>query len=224
MKSSNPSSKQPVQGAARHVSESSNSSSAGTRSNASLRDEAERIQQDLDIVAAVRRSEAGGLADLAERMECVPRILAAHNAKLGRPLGADELADLAQDTLLIILRKLQDFEGRSSLEGWAYRICYFELMNRARRKRREQRPKRELEAEGEEVGALVAPDPWRYEHLHRAIDRLPGEEATVVRLKHFQELTFDEIAVALSAPSSTVKARYYRGMETLRQDVALAQE
>ena len=39
----------------------------------------------------------------------------------------------------------------------------------------------------------------------------------MIRLKHFQELTFEEISSRLSIPANTAKTKYYRGLEKLRE-------
>ena len=90
-------------------------------------------------MAAVLRGVPGSLDQLVGRMECVPRFLASLNGRLGRPLGTHDLADLAQDTLVVIWEKLETFEGRATLESWTYRFCYLELMNSVRRKGRRRR-------------------------------------------------------------------------------------
>jgi len=47
-------------------------------------------------------------------------------------------------------------------------------------------------------------------HVRRAIDALPPEEATVVRLQHLDGLTQTEIAAQLGVPLGTVKSRSHR--------------
>jgi RNA polymerase sigma-70 factor (ECF subfamily) len=47
-------------------------------------------------------------------------------------------------------------------------------------------------------------------HVRRAIDALPPDEATVVRLQHLDGLTQTEIADQLGVPLGTVKSRSHR--------------
>ena len=49
-----------------------------------------------------------------------------------------------------------------------------------------------------------------------ALVRLPPDHQAVIELKFFQELTFEEIAVILEAPLSTIKSRLYAGLEMLK--------
>jgi RNA polymerase sigma-70 factor (ECF subfamily) len=148
---------------------------------------------------------------LLERLRCVPRMLAAKNAQHGRVLDDVELEDLAQETILTIWRKRQEYTGRSSIETWIYPFCYHHLMNRLRR--RFHRP-RTLPLEA----AQAVPDRPRpdYGFVYRALAAVGPPEEDVLRLKHFEQLTFQEIGGLLGISPSTAKSRYYHGLERLR--------
>lgn len=157
-----------------------------------------------------------------ECLQCVPRILAAHNARLGHPLRRDDLADVVQDVSLLILRKLPAYAGHAPLVGWIYRLCCFELMNAMRRRVRQRRRFAAAEV------AEDIPDPtidresqaWiERDRLLRAIERVGGVEADLLILKHFEDLTFAEIGRVLDLSPNTVKTRYYRGLTQLEQIV-----
>lgn len=161
---------------------------------------------------------------LGERLRCVPRILAALNAKRGRPLDEHDLADVVQDTLLVVWRKLDLYDGRVGLEGYVFRICTYELMNGIRRRRR-QLPALDL-AECLE-GDAAAADGWERwierEAIDRAIDRVGGVEAETMRLKHWEGLTFEEMAVRMGTSTASAKDRYYRGLIRLTEIMQSAQ-
>lgn len=156
--------------------------------------------------AAARRT-------FTERMGCVPRFLAAKNANLRRPLTKEDLEDLSQVTLLSIWKRLESYQGISSLESWAYRFCHLSLCNHLRTQGR--RPTHVTEATDGMVGD--APEPTLdHEKIYGAIDQVGAGEARVIRLKHFEQLTFDEIGERLRIPSGTAKTRYYSALERLR--------
>jgi RNA polymerase sigma-70 factor (ECF subfamily) len=185
------------------------------------------FEADLELVRRVLSGGSGGaqaLESFIERMRCVPRMLAAKNARLGHLLGAEELEDLAQDTLVSIWRRLDSFAGLATLETWAYTFCQLELANRLRARERRQRGvggARELGHEAWVDGGEPRHDVLRtafdYEHLHLAIERVGADDADVLRLKHFEELTFDEIGARLAISPNTAKTRYYRGIDRLRE-------
>lgn len=146
-----------------------------------------------------------------ERLRCVPRMLAAKNAQLGRVLDDGELEDLAQETLLTIWRKRGEYTGRSSLETWIYPFCYHHLMNRLRR--RYHRPRIVSLEAAHSVASRAEPD---FGFVYRALAAVGPPEEDVLRLKHFEQLTFAEIGVVLEISPNTAKSRYYHGLERLR--------
>jgi len=172
---------------------------------------------DLALVRGTLAGEPESVERFVRRMNCVPMILASQNSKLGRALSPVEIQDLAQDALLTIWKKLDTFGGLSGLETWVYRICCLELLNAIRSQRRRRR----VATLDEEPAAAPAidqrPNLLEYEHVHRGLERIEPPEADVIRLKHFQGLSFEEIAVRLSIPANTSKTRYYRGLKKLEE-------
>lgn len=55
------------------------------------------------------------------------------------------------------------------------------------------------------------------ERLNGLLDKLPGREAEVIRMRVMDELSFVEICQIISTPESTVKSRFKSGMEKLRK-------
>jgi RNA polymerase sigma-70 factor (ECF subfamily) len=171
-------------------------------------------EPDAELVRAVLARDSGAFERLVERMACLPRILDGLNARLGRPLSDHDLADVAQDTLVLLWRKLDAFNGSASLETWVFGIARFELMNavrKSRRRRTSELPEPDLhEAPDEE-----ALHPLDHEFVQRELAALDGAEAVVIRMKHFDDLTFEEIGARLGYSINTVKTRYYRGISRL---------
>lgn len=157
-------------------------------------------------------TDAQSRSDLIERLRCVPRILSAKNALLSRPLGRADLEDLAQETVMLVWSKRGEFEGRSSIETWVYPFCYHALMNRLRAKVRSPRTGTELP----ELEPQQTTEERDFTHVHAAIARLEPDEEQLVRLKHFDDMTFQEIGEKLSVSPNTIKARYYRAIGRLR--------
>ena len=154
---------------------------------------------------------------LAERLLAVPRILNAINARMGKPLSEHDVADLSQDTVVIVLRKLRQETPIEELEGWIYRVCSLEIMNALRRKRRQPQllPDNVLP----EPRTRLRDDPrqtWDFEDVDGGLRVLPADEAIVIRLKFFGDNTFNQIAARLEISQGTVKAQFYRGLMKLQ--------
>lgn len=152
--------------------------------------------------------------ELAERLGCVPAMVRAQNVRCGSRLSEDEIEDVVQDTLSALWVKLATFEGRSRLESWAYRFTSNELLKARERRRRADR---QSEIDPDAMPGEPAPDePVADVHLQACLERLTHDYAVVVRMKHYDELTFEQISARVGASSNTVKARYYRGLARLK--------
>ena len=191
-------------------------------------------EQDLDLARRVLDRDQAALQALLDRLQCVPRILAARNRMLGRPLSNDELADLAQDVVASALRKLDTFEGRAALETWLYRIASWELMNRIRRRQRRRGVVKEADALEDFEPASSGPGPAELaeeadaarlrQRLHAELERLSPADQELVRLKHYEDLSFTQLGERLGSSPNTLKARYYRAMSKLRTLLAPLRE
>ncbi len=158
---------------------------------------------------------------LGARLRCVPRILAVQNARLGGRLSPEDLADLTQDVFIILWRKLSEFTPDTSFKSWVYRICFLEMMNHLRKRRRQLRlidevARKKNEEAHEAESRPQVPHQERFERLYLGLGCLEAEEVEVIRLRHFEGRTFHEVAERLTVPLGTTKTRYYRGLTKLR--------
>ncbi|NOT31377.1 MAG: RNA polymerase sigma factor [Planctomycetes bacterium] len=147
-------------------------------------------------------------------MACVPKYLAVMNARMGRPFTDDALEDLAQETLVEIWRRLDTYAGLASLKTWAYRFSQLVLSSRLRSTHRRPRSLG-MGSSSEAVPALTAE--LDYEHVYRALGKLDSLGARIVQMKHFDQLTFEEIAPRLRMPPSSAKTHYQRALVRLRE-------
>ncbi len=155
--------------------------------------------------------------ELFRRIQFVGRLLQARNNRMGRPLDSAELEDLVQDILLVAWNKIASFPPEATIEAWAYRIAAFELLNALRRKGRRSRFV-DIEAVQEpESRPSVRAELLEGRGLGRFLRHLAEREAEIVRLRHVEGLTFQELAGALEISASSAKTHYYRGLEKLRQ-------
>jgi RNA polymerase sigma-70 factor (ECF subfamily) len=150
-------------------------------------------------------------------LRCVPVFVSSRNARLGGPLGQNDLDDLVQDVVINVWRKIDRYRGEAPLEGWIYQFCLLEMKTFMRRKRNSESRSQNLDAYASEMAAENAPADDYYEDVYSGLDRLDREYAEVIRLKHFSHMTFEEIAQELKISANTVKTRYYRGLVKLKK-------
>lgn len=170
---------------------------------------------DLELVRRARAGDSQAVERFVQRMRCIPRLLAAKNARTGHALGPEDLADLAQETFSAVWNKAGEFRGEARLETWVARFCLHLYMNALRRAARGPRALEDEEPpDGAGEPAPATDEPGRL--LHAALARLPKSQLRVVRMRAYDRLPFDEIAQRAGLPVGTAKTYYYRGLERLR--------
>jgi RNA polymerase sigma-70 factor (ECF subfamily) len=149
--------------------------------------------------------------------------------------GYDEAVDLSQEVFLQVYRKLSTFRRDASLRTWIYRIVINRAKNRQRWWKRRMGEMTALSLEEAEtrpgcgVAARlacsdVAPDEAlerkeREQILHRAIEKLPFDQRTILLLKEIEGLSYEEISTTLDLPLGTVKSRLARARKSLRDSL-----
>jgi RNA polymerase sigma-70 factor (ECF subfamily) len=177
-------------------------------------------QADLGLVRRAVAGDHEARAALARRLACVHRMVRAIARRRQFHLEDPDLEDLAQDVLLRILGKLETFRGHTTLEAWIHRFCFLELLSRVRDLDRRasfsgSTPSKELATEVDPVEDPV---------VEQVLESMNPRESEVIRLRVFEELSFDVIGRLLGVPAGTVKSRYYRGIAYLQARLGFTPE
>ena len=141
--------------------------------------------------------------------------------------------DITQETFIKVIKSLPEFEGRSQLATWIYRIAMNEsLMSLRRRKPLGNTVEIDTDVDGEEGGEIEIID-WAAQpeaelmnqegkkELDHAIARLPESLRGVFTLRDLQGLSIEETASVLGISIPNVKTRLLRARLKLRQDLSL---
>jgi RNA polymerase sigma-70 factor (ECF subfamily) len=165
------------------------------------------------------------------------RLVDAYSApiyRLGlRMLGNEQDAeDVLQNTFLSALTHLANFEGRSSVLTWLYRIAVNEALMTMRRGKPEVNiDDTDSSDESEDLlptqfvdwGALPEDELLSTEGktaLDHAIQNLPENLRTVFLLRDIQELSIKDTAETLGLTESNVKVRLLRARLSLREQLS----
>jgi len=148
---------------------------------------------------------------------------------LGNPQDAE---DVLQNTFLNVLTHIAEFEGRSSLATWLYRIAANEALMLIRRRK----PEVDLEeAEADEEPEHLKPTQfmdWSVlpedqllsgegkKMLDQAIQTLPESLRIVFLLRDVEGLSIKETAEALNLTETNVKTRLLRARLFLREQLS----
>ena len=169
---------------------------------------------DLELVRQVRNGDSMATERFVQRMRCIPRMLSAMGKRSGGFVSAEEHHEVSQEVFSRVWSHLDRFEGRATLESWVYRYCSLTLMDARRARWKNDGDGLMERILAREEGGLSGPDQLR---VQEAMAGLEDNVRQVVELKHFEDLSFDEVARRLEISPNTAKTRYYRGLSQLKQ-------
>lgn len=151
--------------------------------------------------------------------EILPHLRSLFGAAYRMTGNAYDAEDLVQETFLRAHRALDRFEAGTNARAWLHTILQRVRTDAFRRKKR--RPETvELTGEGPAIRPAQDALASGHEDLERALAALPENFRTAVVLRDLQELSYAEIAAALSVPVGTVMSRIHRGRALLREALA----
>lgn len=186
-------------------------------------------QEDLDLVAAVRRQDPEAWRELLSKYEA--RLF---NVCLRMVRSRDLAEDMAQESMVKIIQGLGSYDGRSKLSTWMIRVT----MNVCLSKLRSEKVRRHLSLEGvaersgrgggpggvESLGISQEREPGtasRVQHAEEqarvlaALDLLEPDQKAILVLRDLRGLDYEQIAQALDLALGTVKSRISRAREAL---------
>jgi len=140
----------------------------------------------------------------------------------------DRAADIAQSAFIRVFEASSTFQSKSSFKTWLYTIT----MNLVRDDFRRRNVRKEsLISEMEAMESLAAEkspavsmetsvaDRMAASEMWSAIERLPESQRSALTLRFRHDLTYDEIAQVMGAPSGTVKSWIHFALKRLRDEL-----
>lgn len=183
----------------------------------------ERIERDYALVCDARdRGSSKAYADLmATYREPLYLLL------LRMTRNATTAADLTIETFGKAFRQLHRYAPTSTFSSWLYTIGTNTYIDHLRRQRLETVPLSETQRRGE--GDFVEyqipsgqPNPeeafirmQRDEALKQVVEQLKEPYRQMIRLRYYEDMSYEEIAAHLGIPIGTVKIRLSRAKELL---------
>lgn len=188
-------------------------------------------QEDLDLVAAIRRQDPEAWRVLLDRYQA--RLF---NVCLRMVRSREVAEDMAQEAMVKIIQGLGSYDGRSKLSTWMIRVT----MNVCLSKLRSEKVRHHLSLEGvadragrsagregggaESLGFSQEREPAvasRIQHAEEqarvlaALDLLEPDQKAILILRDLRGLDYEQIAQVLDLALGTVKSRISRAREAL---------
>jgi len=132
-----------------------------------------------------------------------------------------EAEDLTQEAFIRAFRKLSKYDSSRPFGPWmrtlAANLCY----NHLKKARLQRVP---LEDEKDQIMDKPSNDPenmleisQEHQVLYQALWKLPDNQRIALELRHFQGLSYQDMADTLSLPLNTVRSHLYRGRQNLAE-------
>ncbi len=173
---------------------------------------------ELELIERAKKGDREAFGVLVERYQ--RRVV---GVALAVVHNQDDALELAQETFVRAFQNLGQFESRSSLSTWLYRIAANISIDFRRREGRHvvlrgEDAEHELDRIPSTQGNAFA-ETLRGElsgHILKALDELTPEHRTVILLREVEGLSYDEISQIVACPRGTVMSRLHYARTRMR--------
>jgi RNA polymerase sigma-70 factor, ECF subfamily len=137
------------------------------------------------------------------------------NAAIRMLRNPEDARDVVQTVFMKVFEHLPDYDPKYRFYSWIYRIALNESINVLERRHRhepiagdevDERRGAEDEIASQQAGLRV----------QRALMSIKAEYRSVVVLKHFLDLSYEDIGQVLQLPEKTVKSRLFTARQLLK--------
>ena len=134
-------------------------------------------------------------------------------------LSHEDANDVLQNVFIKVWSNLQNFQGKSSLSTWLYRIAINESLDFLRKQKLADKVSADEDVsvasrlmsdeyfDGDEVQA----------RLQEAVARLPEVQRMVFNIKYFEEMKYSEMIQILNTSEGALKASYHLAVKKITE-------
>lgn len=197
------------------------SSESKPKKNTSRESASESSREDDKLVAAAVEGDEHAYAQLVDKYK---RALFFHIAKMVRE--REQIEDLVQESFMKAFGNLKSYNTDYAFSTWLYRIATNHSIDYLRKRKLQtlsiddsrKTKDGELEMQLPDDSSVTDRNIIRKQRqniIHNAINDLPEKYREVIRMRHMEEKSYQEIADLLDLPLGTVKAHIFRAREML---------
>ncbi|KXK15953.1 MAG: ECF subfamily RNA polymerase sigma-24 factor [Chloroflexi bacterium OLB14] len=167
---------------------------------------------DRDLILRAKRGESEAYGEIVTRHQtsvfnvCY-RIL--HNR--------NDAEDLAQETFMRAYDKLETFDIEREFGAWIRRVAANVCFNFLESQKTSLALDEERDQDKSPSPSQQVEVKERSEQIRQALASLPSNYRLVVEMRHYQEMSYDEIAHELKIPLSDVKSHLFRARKILAE-------
>ncbi|MEY5130064.1 MAG: hypothetical protein RL734_131 [Bacteroidota bacterium] len=180
----------------------------------------QKHEDDLIIIRSVLSGDSSQFALLWQKYN---KQIFANVLKLVRSI--DDADDIVQDTFLKAFNALHSYNQTFPFPAWLYKIASNTCIDYFRRKRIRPISIENINRDGGDIYDII-PDKSipiddniinneTKEELLKAVEQLPLRYKQCIQLRHFEELSYEEISLKMNLPLGTVKITLFRARKML---------
>ncbi len=137
-------------------------------------------------------------------------------------LNHEDADDVLQNTFIKVYRGIAQFEGKSKLYTWLYRIASNESISFLQSKNRKST--QALDAPGNESFRTLQADTWfdgddLQRRLQTAVGRLPDKQRVVFNMRYFEEMPYEEMSAVLDTSVGALKASFHHAVKKIEAHI-----
>lgn len=128
----------------------------------------------------------------------------------------EDANDVLQNCLVKVFRSIHQFEGKSKLFTWLYRIATNEAITFLQQKQRRQSSS--IDDEGQGLAGRLQADPYfdgddLQLKLQEALHKLPEKQRQVFHLRYYDEMSYKEMSELLDTSEGALKASFHHAVK-----------
>jgi RNA polymerase sigma factor (sigma-70 family) len=132
--------------------------------------------------------------------------------------------DVLQNTFIRVYKSILNFEGKSSLHTWMYRIAYNESIRFLEKNNKKSYDN--IDAISESHLEVLFEDEYFdgdeiQKKLNKIIEGFTEKQRRVFQMKYFDDLSFRKISEILDVSESTLKSTYYTTVKIIEEKIFL---
>ncbi|MDQ3141238.1 MAG: RNA polymerase sigma factor [Bacteroidota bacterium] len=134
-------------------------------------------------------------------------------------LNHDDADDVLQNTFIKVFRSIDQFEQKSSLYTWLYRIATNETLTFLNRNKKWQYDSLDNFDEHPAIASLKADSYFNGDEvqlkLEKALLMLPEKQKLVFQMRYYDEMSYKDISASLDTSEGALKASFHHAIKKL---------
>jgi RNA polymerase sigma-70 factor (ECF subfamily) len=167
---------------------------------------------DRDLITRARRGDSEAFGELVTRYQT-----GVFNVCYRILHERGEAEDMAQETFMRAYDRLHTFDIEREFGPWIRRVAANVCLNFLESHKASFQFDEERDADESQRPEKQVEVKERSEQMREALASLPAHYRVVVELRHYQDMSYDEIASELNIPLSDVKSHLFRARKLLAE-------